>query len=282
MAKQPQFGGEYLLVRTMAESERLELQYKAWQANIGYLLHPAIKQHDSMRIADIGTGTGIWLRDLADVLPHTCQLDGFDLSDAMFPSKDALPENISFHHQDLLLPFPDDFLGTYDLVNVRVMVVALSSHEWEPAVRNLMTLLKPGGYLQWVDCAAHECVIKGVPEGKEAINAQRAIDLFRKTVTSLGKAPNIALLRGIFQKSGLLSCEEEIYTLENPETRENVNTAVVVGIQHILTAAFKMHKLDEIQSIDHIMDLKEAASQDLRNLSCYYCYDVHVVVGRKV
>lgn len=59
----------------------------------------------------------------------------------MFPSKDALPENISFHHQDLLLPFPDDLLGTYDVVNVRVMVVALSSHEWEPAVRNLMTLL---------------------------------------------------------------------------------------------------------------------------------------------
>ena len=93
---------------------------------------------------------------------------------------------------------------------------------------------------------------------------------------------SIALLRGIFQKSGLVSCEEEIYTLENPETRENVNTAVVVGIQHILTAAFKIHKLDEIRSIDQIIDLKEAASQDLRNLSCYYCYDVHVVVGRKV
>jgi len=35
------------------------MQYKAWQANIGYLLHPAIKQHDRMRIADVGTGTGL-------------------------------------------------------------------------------------------------------------------------------------------------------------------------------------------------------------------------------
>lgn len=93
---------------------------------------------------------------------------------------------------------------------------------------------------------------------------------------------SIALLCGIFQKSGLVSCEEEIYTLDNPETRENINLSVVVGIQHILTAALNMHKLDEIQSLDQIMDLKEAALRDLRDISCYYSYDVYVVVGRKV
>lgn len=59
----------------------------------------------------------------------------------MFPRKDELPENIAFYHQNLLEPFPDIYLGKYDVVNVRVMVVALSSDEWEPAVRNLMTLL---------------------------------------------------------------------------------------------------------------------------------------------
>ena len=59
----------------------------------------------------------------------------------MIPSKDALPDNITFHHQNLLEPFPDEYLGEYDVVNVRLMVVALSSDEWEPAVRNLMTLL---------------------------------------------------------------------------------------------------------------------------------------------
>ncbi|KAJ5144976.1 hypothetical protein N7448_002368 [Penicillium atrosanguineum] len=246
---------------------------RAWQANIGYLFHPVIEQHDNMRIADVGTGTGIWLRDLADALPNTCQLDGFDLSNIMFPSKDALPANIAFHHQNLLLPFPDEYIGKYDVVNVRVMVVALSSNEWEPA---------PGGYLQWIDCAAHDCVIKGVPEGKQASNAQRGLDLFRKTLNTLGKTSNIAILHSIFQKSGLVSCEEEICSLDNPETRENVNLAVVVGIQHILTAAFKLHKLDEIQSIDQIMELKEAVLGDLHDMSCYFCYDVYVVVGRKL
>jgi hypothetical protein len=42
-----------------------------------------------------------------------------------------------------------------------------------------------------------------------------------------------------------------------------------------------MHKLDEIKSIDQIMDLKEAVLGDLNNVPCYYCYDVYVVIGRK-
>lgn len=59
----------------------------------------------------------------------------------MFPSKDTLPENITFHHQNLLEPFPDEYLGKYDVANVRVMIVALSANEWEVAVRNIMTIL---------------------------------------------------------------------------------------------------------------------------------------------
>lgn len=83
----------------------------------------------------------IWLRELARAVPATCQLDGFDLFDTMF-SRDQLPGNIEFYHQNILEPFPEEFRGNYDVINVRVMVVALSSDEWEPAVRNLITLLR--------------------------------------------------------------------------------------------------------------------------------------------
>ncbi|KAJ5369863.1 uncharacterized protein N7496_005955, partial [Penicillium cataractarum] len=272
--------GEYLLPRHAAERERLEKQFKAWQANIGYLLHPAITQHDRMRVADVGTGTGIWLLQLADVLPSSCQLDGFDISDALLPEKSTLPENITFYLQNFLQPFPEQFLGKYDVVNVRVMVVALSSDEWEPAVRNLMTLLRPGGHLQWVDCAAHECIVKA-PEGTNPVNANRGMDLFRKTMNSLGKTPVIASLHGIFEKSGLDSCEEQIITLTNPEVRGSLNLTVANAIAHSLTAAFKSHKLEDIQSEDEIVELERGMLDDLRTTHCYFCYDVHVVIGRK-
>ena len=91
----------------------------------------------------------------------------------------------------------------------------------------------------------------------------------------------MAALNGIFQKSGLGSCEERIFTLDNPETRDNLSLTVAIGIQHILTMALNLHKLDEVQSIDQITNLKEAILNDLHNIPCYYCFDVYVVVGRK-
>lgn len=91
---------------------------------------------------------------------------------------------------------------------------------------------------------------------------------------------SITRLHNIFQKCGLES-REEIYTLDNPDTRIDLNRTVVVGIQHVLTTALAMNKLNEIKSLNEIMDLREAMLRDLRNLGCYYCFDVHVVVGRK-
>lgn len=78
-----------------------------------------------------------------------------------------------------------------------------------------------------------------------------------------------------------MSCEEKIYTLDNPDAREKLSISVALGIQHSLTAAFQMHKLDDIKSIDQITDLKEATLGELKSVPCYYCYDVYVVTGRK-
>ncbi|KAL2838174.1 S-adenosyl-L-methionine-dependent methyltransferase [Aspergillus pseudoustus] len=271
--------GEYMLIRSNAESERLEKQFRAWQANIGYLLHPAIIQHDHMRIADVGTGTGIWLRELAGVVPATCELDGFDLSDSMF-SRDGLPGNIKFYHQNFLEPFPEEFRGKYDVINVRVMVVALAADEWAPAVRNLITLLRPGGYLQWVDCAAHDCVVK-VPEGVDGTHAAHYMEKFRTGMIAVGKAPNLGALHGIFQESGLADCEERICPLVNPDTREDINDTVIGGITHFLMAALNRGKIGLVRSTEEVMSLRKSALDDLSH-GCYYCFDVHVVVGRKI
>lgn len=93
--------------------------------------------------------------------------------------------------------------------------------------------------------------------------------------------PSIAALHGIFQKSGLDACEEQIFTLTNPEVRDNLNLSVATAIAHCLTAALKLHKLEDIQSEEEIADLKEGMLEDLRTTHCWFCYDVYVVVGRK-
>ncbi|OAA62716.1 hypothetical protein SPI_04256 [Niveomyces insectorum RCEF 264] len=77
-------------------------------------------------VADIGTGTGVWLVDLAAHLPADARL-----------------------YADALQPFAPALHGQYDLVHVRLLVLALRAGDWAPLAANLLTLLRPGGWLVW-------------------------------------------------------------------------------------------------------------------------------------
>ncbi|CAK7220611.1 hypothetical protein SBRCBS47491_004248 [Sporothrix bragantina] len=102
-------------------------------------------------VADIGTGTGIWLVDLAPKLPPTARLDGFDFSMSKFRPVAARPPNVRLMEANALKPFPAELHGQYDLVHVRLLVLALRTASWEPLFANLCTLLRPGGYHLWED-----------------------------------------------------------------------------------------------------------------------------------
>ncbi|KAJ5489788.1 hypothetical protein N7539_004678 [Penicillium diatomitis] len=152
----------YILTRTKTEAQRiarsLDRQYDAWQANIKYLLHPAITIYDHARVADIGRywncimdgqmtdcsniASWIWLRDISRELPSSCQLQGFDISAARFPDRQTLFSNVTLFEHDMFKPFAEDFMGDYDVVHVRLMIVALSSNQWAMAVQDLMTFLR--------------------------------------------------------------------------------------------------------------------------------------------
>lgn len=98
-------------------------------------------------MADVGAGTGIWLRDVASQLSTIPTLKGeprsfhgFDISDAQFPVNP--PSNMRFTVQDILQPFPEEERGKYDLVQARFLILALKAKEIETAVRNLTQLLR--------------------------------------------------------------------------------------------------------------------------------------------
>ncbi|KAK1517937.1 uncharacterized protein CCOS01_12194 [Colletotrichum costaricense] len=46
------------------------------------------------RVAEIATGTGIWLRDMAKLLPSSPELRGIDMDTTKFPPPSDLPPNI--------------------------------------------------------------------------------------------------------------------------------------------------------------------------------------------
>ncbi|THV43789.1 hypothetical protein BGAL_0923g00010 [Botrytis galanthina] len=223
----------------------------------------------------------VWLRDLSGILPETCQLHGFDISDIMFPDRAAIPANITLYEHNLLHAFPGEFIGKYDVVNVRLMIVALSFDQWEPAVRNLITLLRPGGYLKWADCAGHETTIKDTVGEITPSRAKSYLNLFNMTANAFQKTPNVTALHEIFQRNNLQDCEEQLCPLINPAGREDLNLAILEGIQNVLIAALDLGPLAWIKSKDEVLEARKAATDDLDNLQGWFSYDVHIVTGRK-
>ena len=93
---------------------RAHLQHFLFKQQLGYLINPKIKlEGDSIKIADIGSGTGIWLLDVASTLPPSAKLDGFDLDLSGCPHQEWRPSNVKFHKLDFFGDIPEEFQNRY-------------------------------------------------------------------------------------------------------------------------------------------------------------------------
>jgi SAM-dependent methyltransferase len=160
-------GDIYWINRDGSESERLDLQHEFLKKTLGYLLHPRTSPSlsHSARIADVATGTGVVCIDLARTLPSSCQLDGFDISASQFPPVEKLPRNVRLQVLDAKGSVPSDMRGKYDIVIIRYLVAAMGPQDWEVVARNAFMLLKPGGWLQWMEADVGQAItlIRGDP-----------------------------------------------------------------------------------------------------------------------
>ncbi|KAI4177614.1 MAG: hypothetical protein LQ348_005783 [Seirophora lacunosa] len=109
-------------------------------------------QDEPLKIADVATGTGIWLLEFARSHPRAAQLDGFDISLDQIPPAEWLPSNVSFHCYNVNEEPPEDFVGKYDVLHVRNLAIAIKNDDPKTVLGHLLAMLKPGGYLQWAEC----------------------------------------------------------------------------------------------------------------------------------
>lgn len=148
--------------RDAAASRRLVAQHYLFGKIFGWSLHPSVTARWTVqgpsvprKIADVACGNGIWALDQAATdLSGFDQLEftGFDISDAQYPHPDTWPKNVNFELWDVKTPPPQRFRQYFDVVHVRLISCAVSKEE-EIAIifQNLQQLLKPGGYLQWLE-----------------------------------------------------------------------------------------------------------------------------------
>ncbi|KAL6414065.1 uncharacterized protein AUP68_00579 [Ilyonectria robusta] len=208
--------------------ERLDEQHLFTTKILGFLIHPNIPiTSPTLKVADIGTGTGIWLLDVAKSLPSTCQLTGFDMSSSAFPPPQTWPPNVSLKIQDMFLPFPASEIGTYDVVAVRFVSSATPRAEWARAIENLMTLLKPGGWLQWIDscnfalynsvAGTSRAACQEIYDGLQPFRSKDDV-----VIGLMMREPTNMRREGVFRELGLVDVHEDVFStdrLQDPESQ---------------------------------------------------------------
>lgn len=140
-------------------SARLTHQHYLCTRLFGWLLHPAITSHLSKEslthkrlIADIGCGNGIWVTELAMTLSdQDTQIVGFDIQTDLFPQEKNWSPNTEFRLWDAFDRLPKEYEGSFDVVNIRLIFGAVANGDPRPVLQNLIKMLRPGGYIQWLE-----------------------------------------------------------------------------------------------------------------------------------
>ena len=144
-----------MLPRNSAESIRLNSQHAfLYELAHGQFIHSSIPCLDIHSVADVGTGTGIWLQELATSDTLKCDekladrqcggVDyvGFDISATQFPSDgEKMGKGIKFVVHDAAKSFPTQYHGKFDLVNVRLLSYAIKAEDLRSVVENVVEIM---------------------------------------------------------------------------------------------------------------------------------------------
>ncbi|KND87465.1 Malonyl-[acyl-carrier protein] O-methyltransferase 1 [Tolypocladium ophioglossoides CBS 100239] len=122
------------------EQERLDILHHVFLLALDNRLFLAPINPHLHRILDVGTGTGIWGMEVADLYP-SANVKGLDLS-LIQPT--FVPPNLKFVLDDVEQDWDEPV--KYDLIHCRNMVGSIK--DWPRLVRQMYDSLKPGGWIE--------------------------------------------------------------------------------------------------------------------------------------
>ncbi|KIW92501.1 uncharacterized protein Z519_06348 [Cladophialophora bantiana CBS 173.52] len=133
--------GKYLMPNDESEQDRIDIHYHAVRLSLRNTLFFA-PIPNPRAILDIGTGTGVWALDAAEVHPDAIVI-GTDLSPIQ---PHFVPTNLSFEIADADEEWT--FGHRFDLIHSRIMN-DFTLRSWPHYFEQAMQWLTPGG---WVEC----------------------------------------------------------------------------------------------------------------------------------
>ncbi|KAI5117794.1 hypothetical protein M0805_002181 [Coniferiporia weirii] len=173
---------DYALPRNTSEQLRLNSQHE-------YLLHTVsqgrliddpsvtLQLGPGSRVLDSGTGTGVWALALAKEVSEGVEIDGADISSALFPPGVDHPSNVHFHVASAT-SLPKTWSDRFDLVHQRFLFFALTLSSWKTMLSEAFRVLKPGGSVQLM-----ELLLDKLPKSDEA-DELKALDKSREFLST--------------------------------------------------------------------------------------------------
>ncbi|MDI1486245.1 MAG: hypothetical protein OHK93_005471 [Ramalina farinacea] len=205
---------DYTLERGYRASARLNLQHHLCSETIGYYLHPSIPSaKEQLAIADVGTGTGIWLLGLQQHLPHPIvYMYGLDISGDQFPRPEWIPSNIHFREHDAFDPAgpPDDLLGAFDVVHIRLFVSVIKNNNPTKLLDYCHKLLKPDGYLQWDELDPPR---NQIASGVDPSASAEGMDMISRMIRTQKPTDWVAHLPDTFAQCGFEVADVDLKTI---------------------------------------------------------------------
>lgn len=223
----------YMLGRGYAAACRLNFQFYLWKESFQFNIHPSIPIPSAPAIADIGTGTSIWLLDVSRSVSEAT-LDGFDIDLSNTPPTQWLPKGLTLHNWSVFDPVTDNLVGKYDVVHLRLLILVVENSDPVPVIRNVARLLKPGGYIQWDDLNYPDTHVAKADSTRET----PAFDRLRQFVYSSGRHDWVMDLASILEQNGFTGAQ-----LYHFGDRSDLITAN--GEQHLATMEEFAKSLDK-------------------------------------
>jgi ubiquinone/menaquinone biosynthesis C-methylase UbiE len=145
-------GLPYALPRDVEEINRLDFQHYMMRYAFQGLYAAPIGQPP--KILDVGTGTGRWAREMAQLFPHS-QVVGIDVTpppadEQVGAGADMRPPNYAFAAGNVFegIPFSD---GSFDFVHMRLLFTAIPADRWQSVINELGRVVRPGGWVESVE-----------------------------------------------------------------------------------------------------------------------------------
>ncbi|KIW62168.1 hypothetical protein PV04_10368 [Phialophora macrospora] len=270
---------EYAFPNDEAEAERLDMQHAMQSHLLGDRLFWAPIGDTPQRVVDLGTGTGIWAIDFADMFP-SADVVGTDLSNIQ-PT--WVPPNCRFEIDDAEAEWtwPENH---FDYIHNRNFVCAI--RDWPSLIQKTYQHVAPGGWVEWHE-KHPEFLSDDNSLAPDSALSQWSTKFFEASVIFGADAHSPRNLRRWMEETGFVDVEEHILKLplgswpREPRLKrcglfEMVN--MTQGIQALTVMLFTRCLGMTPNEVELFL---MSVRKDVKDKSIHSYYHFYVVFGRK-